>query len=52
MLKMTSTLKQDLHSDLTDSVNTHINKCDLIVYIYTALIWNAYLAKCNKEKIK
>lgn len=29
ILKTTSTLKQEhLHSDLTDRVNTHLNKCD------------------------
>lgn len=34
-----STRKQEhLHSDLTDCVNTHLNKCDSIVCIYTALI--------------
>ncbi len=39
MLKITSTLKQEhLHSDLTDRVNTHLNKCDSIMSRYTALI--------------
>lgn len=53
MLKITSTLKREhLHSDLTDRVNTRLNKCDSIVCRYTALIWNAYLAKCNKETKK